>query len=194
MAGVAPDVTAIPLGRVSPRGSCDQPGRGGDNAPCPFQTSLERTSRPYSVLLPVGFALPRPLLAARCALTAPFHPYPRRIRGGSISVALSLGSPPPDVIRHRRCVEPGLSSDAALTARQRPSGRLVHLNERSRRPLSSPRLRGVGYNRYKCPKVFKKFPRAITAFVQQQSEFDATGPSARGPVRQNFTPLAHIGP
>lgn len=30
--------------------------------------------RPYSVLLPVGFAVPPPLLEARCALTAPFHP------------------------------------------------------------------------------------------------------------------------
>ena len=29
----------------------------------------------YSVLLPVGFAVPPPLPAARCALTAPFHPY-----------------------------------------------------------------------------------------------------------------------
>jgi hypothetical protein len=25
----------------------------------------------------VGFTLPRPLLKARCALTAPFHPYPK---------------------------------------------------------------------------------------------------------------------
>ena len=31
--------------------------------------------RPYLVLLQVGFTLPRPLPAARCALTAPFHPY-----------------------------------------------------------------------------------------------------------------------
>jgi len=31
--------------------------------------------RPYSVLLPVGFALPPALPPARCALTAPFHPY-----------------------------------------------------------------------------------------------------------------------
>src|SRR6201995_5792589 len=30
--------------------------------------------RPYSVLLPVGFAVPPPLPDARCALTAPFHP------------------------------------------------------------------------------------------------------------------------
>jgi|GEM_PF-6172081 len=32
--------------------------------------------RPYLVLLPVGFAVPVPLPAPRCALTAPFHPYP----------------------------------------------------------------------------------------------------------------------
>src|SRR5688572_20016438 len=29
----------------------------------------------YLVLLPVGFAVPMPLPASRCALTAPFHPY-----------------------------------------------------------------------------------------------------------------------
>ncbi len=32
---------------------------------------------PYLVLLPVGFALPPLLPEARCALTAPFHPYRR---------------------------------------------------------------------------------------------------------------------
>ena len=32
--------------------------------------------RPYSVLLPVGFAMPPLLPAARCAFTAPFRPYP----------------------------------------------------------------------------------------------------------------------
>src|SRR5262245_28718002 len=32
--------------------------------------------RPYSVLLPVGFTMPAPLPDPRCALTAPFHPYP----------------------------------------------------------------------------------------------------------------------
>src|SRR3954465_7603542 len=31
--------------------------------------------RPYSVLLPVWFAMPFPLPDPRCALTAPFHPY-----------------------------------------------------------------------------------------------------------------------
>jgi len=33
--------------------------------------------------------------------------------GGLLSVALSLGSPPPDVIRRRFSVEPGLSSALA---------------------------------------------------------------------------------
>ncbi len=31
----------------------------------------------YLVLLTVGFTLPLELPPARCALTAPFHPYPR---------------------------------------------------------------------------------------------------------------------
>jgi len=73
-------------------------------------------ARPYSVLLPVGFTVPRPSPAARCALTAPFHPCPWAVAGGTgglLSVALSLGSPPPGVTRHRVPVEPGLSSPEA---------------------------------------------------------------------------------
>ena len=42
-------------------------------------------------------------------------------RGGLFSVALSLGLPPPEVIRHRDSVEPGLSS-AAKAAAIRPAG------------------------------------------------------------------------
>ena len=46
-----------------------------------------------------------------------FSPLPAaEAAGGSISVALSLGSPPPDVIRHRVSVEPGLSSPCGLSA------------------------------------------------------------------------------
>jgi hypothetical protein len=36
-----------------------------------------RRGRPYSVLLPVGFAVPPLLPGARCALAAPFRPCPR---------------------------------------------------------------------------------------------------------------------
>src|ERR1043166_9200423 len=67
-----------------------------------------------------------PLLpGARCALTAPFQPCQTfRVLGGVISVALSLGLPPADVIRHRVSVEPGLSSPPPKRA-ERPSGHLT---------------------------------------------------------------------
>jgi hypothetical protein len=82
-------------------------------------------TRPYLVLLPVGFALPPLLPEARCAFTAPFHPFPESLycRGGLFSVALSLGSPPPGITRHRSSVEPGLSS--TMLPSPQPSSRLV---------------------------------------------------------------------
>ena len=71
----------------------------------------EGSRHPYSVLLPVGFARPRPLPSARCALTAPFHPdLGPKAKAVLFSVALSLGSPPPAINRHRFSMEPGLSS------------------------------------------------------------------------------------
>src|SRR4051794_18550075 len=59
------------------------------------------------------------------------HPFTltRRAAGGLLSVALSLGSPPPDVIRHRVSREPGLSSHAAFRfSHVRPPGRLALRN------------------------------------------------------------------
>src|SRR6516162_448323 len=44
--------------------------------------------------------------------------------GGVLSVALSLGSPPPGVTRHRASVEPGLSSSRGEYGK-RPSDRLA---------------------------------------------------------------------
>ena len=63
------DVAAIHLGRVLPRASCNLPGRRAGNCPegCP-------SCRPYSVLLPVWFAMPPLLPGTRWALTPPFHP------------------------------------------------------------------------------------------------------------------------
>src|SRR6516165_1843918 len=117
--------TAIPLGRMSPPASSNQPGRQAGNRPTPMVS--HGAGRPYSVLLPVGFALPSLLPARRCALTAPFHPCPGRTQGGLFSVALSLGSPPPAVSRHRISVEPGLSSSRILLppAAVQPSGFLL---------------------------------------------------------------------
>src|SRR5437764_6199645 len=104
----------IHLEPPSPEASRDLPGQRAGNDPGP-----EGPCRPYSVLLPVGFAVPPPLPEARCALTAPFHPcldgLPRA--GGLFSVALSLGSPPAAVSRHRQSLEPGLSSTGVVAAK-----------------------------------------------------------------------------
>jgi len=68
----------------------------------------------------------RPCCQARGALLPhPFTLTPRRqkaMRGGLLSVALSLGSPPPGVTRHRVSVEPGLSSPLKA---ERPSSHLA---------------------------------------------------------------------
>ena len=49
------------------------PDGSGRRGPVP---DCSGTRRPYSVLLQAGLAMPPPLLETRCALTAPFHPYP----------------------------------------------------------------------------------------------------------------------
>ena len=130
--------------------SLEQPTRAAAWITPGCRSCPRRPCRPYSVLLPVGFAVPLTLPQARCALTAPFHPclcgLPRA--GGLLSVALSLGSPPAAVSRHRRSLEPGLSSTGrvwpqSLIARQRPSGQLAGgirgvRGRRSRGSLETP--------------------------------------------------------
>jgi len=89
-----------------------QPTRTADpdwsgTAPAPFLFGLA----PGGVCLAVSVAG----TAVRSYRTV--SPLPRlnaTRRGGLFSVALSLGFPPPDVIRHRLSVEPGLSSPAAF--------------------------------------------------------------------------------
>jgi len=72
---------------------------------------------PYLVLLRVGFALPAPLLSRRCALTAPFHPYP--VAGAVCFLwhfpSIRLEPDVPDVIRHTAL----RSSDFPLLASRR---------------------------------------------------------------------------
>jgi len=97
--------------------SSNLPGRRAWHRPASF--SLSRTAR---VAVPIRFC-------SRCGLPCRFRcrtrgallPHlftlaapPLRVGSGSFSVALSLGSPPPDVIRHRMSMEPGLSSPAAF--------------------------------------------------------------------------------
>jgi len=112
----------IPLGRPSPDASRDLPEnlmRKGTWAGCPAPFS-------YLVLLPVGFAMPMPLPASRCALTAPFHPCRRRKRP-------------------RRSVLCGTVPKIALAGRYpAPSFRgartFLHRHGKPQRPRSSGRL------------------------------------------------------
>ncbi len=93
-----PTGATIPLGRRLPAASSDQPGWRGRFLPCaavlPRVPSLFGLAPggvcPYSVLLPVGFAVPLRLPVARCALAAPFHP------------CLSAACPLPNTGPHRR--------------------------------------------------------------------------------------------
>ena len=113
--------TTIPLGRTSRCASRDQPGRQSGNAPAPCDATIPIRScsrwglpcrsccQARGALLPPRFALARGLSRDACA-------------GGVFSVALSLGSPPPAVNRHRIPVEPGLSSTAHAAAAVQPSG------------------------------------------------------------------------
>ena len=119
---------AIPLGRPSPDASRDLPGRRPGNGPCAIPIwSCSRWGLPCRVRCrPRGALLPHLFTLAR------LRPF-RGMAGGPFSVALSLGSPPPDVIRHRVSVEPGLSSSRFRRSEtgQQPSS---HLTRHQPRP------------------------------------------------------------
>jgi len=84
--------TIIHLGNMSPYASSDLPENNAGRTICSPIRSCSKWGLPSRKLLPV----------ARCALTAPFHPYRPRINwaGGLLSAALSVGSRPPGVTWH----------------------------------------------------------------------------------------------
>ena len=80
----------------------------------PTRTAMRKTSRAVPIWSCSRWGLPCRLCCQRRGALLPHHfnlAGPLGSLGGVISVALSLGSPPPDVIRHRLSVEPGLSSN-----------------------------------------------------------------------------------
>ena len=105
---------ALQAPRIAPIRSCSRRG-----LPC------RRRCRRRGALLPHPFTL----AGLGLSLAA----------GGLLSVALSLGSPPPDVIRRRVRMEPGLSSAREKPAKRRPSGRLAGrgIGARARRGSSA---------------------------------------------------------
>jgi hypothetical protein len=116
-------VTAIPLGLQSPEASSNLPGRP-DPDTIPKRLLAHRFAPSLFGLAPGGVCHAADVTAGAVRSYRTISPLPRRTqkcRGGMFSVALSLDSHPPDVIRHRLSAEPGLSSPA--TFRFRRSGR-----------------------------------------------------------------------
>ena len=119
------------------------PARDGHSSGTPVARRLEQPTRaadpdidpedfssapPLFGFAPGGVCRAAPVAgrAVRSYRTVSPLPSRRSAAGGLFSVALSLGSPPPDIIRHRMSMEPGLSSPAAFRHLQgRPSGRLT---------------------------------------------------------------------
>ena len=96
--------TPLPVARhAAPIWSCSRWG-----LPCRFRC------RSRGGLLPHRFTLAWRVCRSNAGLP-----------GGLFSVALSLGSPPPVVNRHRVSVEPGLSSPSRLPGKVQPSSRLT---------------------------------------------------------------------
>src|SRR3984893_15430975 len=119
-------VTAIPLGRRLPGASSNLPGRPDPDTDPEALSRLRVKDLAPSLfgLAPGGVCRAAGVAAGAVRSYRTVSPLPRpnaTHRGGLFSVALSLGSHPPDVIRHRLSTEPGLSSPA--TFRFRRSGR-----------------------------------------------------------------------
>ena len=100
----------------------------GHRSRSPPRLRTTPSRRPYSVLLPVGFALPPALPPARCALTAPFHPC-RDLRNASRRFVLCgtfprlapAGRYPAPFVHGARTFLP----DNLSVSPERPSGRLT---------------------------------------------------------------------
>ena len=130
---------AIHLGRPLPDASRDLPGQRRGNPPAGPQLLEDRRAAPIWSCSRWG--LPCHLRCRRRGALLP-HPFTlaagRSPVGGLLSVALSLGLPPPAVNRHRVSVEPGLSSPRGFPrCERRPSGRLAGFNLVLAAPTSS---------------------------------------------------------
>ena len=116
-----PAAMAIPLGRTLRGASSNQPGRRRGKR----LRSREAPTPSLFGLAPGEVCRAGPIAGPAVRSYRTFSPLPagRSRPAVCFSVALSRGSPPPGVTRHRFSVEPGLSSTPRRTPR--PSGRLA---------------------------------------------------------------------
>ena len=109
--------------------------------------TLARTTSSLFGLAPGGVCLATHVAMRAVGSYPTLSPLPAKA-GGILSVALSLGSPPPDVIRHRFSVEPGLSSPrnlSVLAERGCPANWQAVHNRRFRQlPVAKAKRRHAG--------------------------------------------------
>ena len=121
--------TVIHLGCVSPRTSCGLPG----SSPRRQRRSRKPGWLPYSALHRVGFTLPPVLPPARCALTAPFHPYPVCFAGRFIFCGTFH-----ELALSRRYLAPCLAEPGLSSIRPRPDSDRSADSHRQNTIYSSP--------------------------------------------------------
>ena len=153
---------AIHLGRPLPNASRDLPGRRRGNPPAgPQLLGVLRAAPIWSCS---RWGLPCHLRCRRRGALLP-HPFTlaagRSPVGGLLSVALSLGLPPPAVNRHRVSVEPGLSSPRGFPrCERRPSDRLAGLKlaPSARTSRDRRQVRRLTHRDREAPSVAPPFP------------------------------------
>ena len=163
----------IHLGRPSPDASRDRPGRRRENNARPPARPVVPTWSCSRWGLPCR---------CRCRQRGALLPHPFTLAGGPevpagglLSVALSLGSPPPGVTRHRVSVEPGLSSPAAGANRCEGGHPAVWHGRRCGRRRRSSRL-----------------PRSHAGH-QPMAAIRSARPRARRAVSKSIRPLTRAG-
>jgi hypothetical protein len=126
--GSRPHVTAIPLRRRLPGAFSNLPGRPDPDMDPGDCSACAGTAAAPSLfgLAPGGVCRAADVAVSAVRSYRTVSPLPAVAfakAGGLFSVALSLGSRPPDVIRHRMSMEPGLSSRTHLSALARTAVR-----------------------------------------------------------------------
>jgi len=154
-----------------------------------------RAHRSYSVLLPAGLAVPPTLPPARCALAAPFHPYPcaQALRLAGWAVCFLWRYP---WGRPRRTLSGAASvwsPDFPPLEKRRPSGRLAkRAYEREGAAVKEKRAVGSGIGGERRPRdAAERGPAGVhCSFTRSMGLMP---PRQAAGLRARWRPVAFIG-